>query len=48
MSLAKEKKVTEEIGEDVRSLATLLKESAELKALFASPMIKAEQKKICY
>ncbi|MBE9221573.1 F0F1 ATP synthase subunit delta [Cyanobacterium stanieri LEGE 03274] len=45
MSLAKEKNVADAIGEDVRSLVSLLKESAELKALFASPMIKAEQKK---
>jgi len=45
MSLAKEKKVTDEIGENVRSLASLLKESTELNLFFASPMVNAEDKK---
>jgi len=45
MSLAKEKSIADEVGEDVRSLASLLKESAELNLFFASPMVKAEEKK---
>jgi F-type H+-transporting ATPase subunit delta len=45
MSLAKEKNIADEVGEDVRSLASLLKESAELNLFFASPMVKAEEKK---
>lgn len=45
MSLAKDQKVADAVGEDVRSLANLLKESAELNSFFASPMVKAEEKK---
>jgi F-type H+-transporting ATPase subunit delta len=45
MSLAQQKNITDAIGEDVRSLLTLIQESPELKTFFASPLVAAEDKK---
>ena len=45
MSLAKEKNITDEIGDDIRSLRTLFDESAELRIFLASPLVGAEDKK---
>jgi F-type H+-transporting ATPase subunit delta len=45
MSLAKEKNITDAIGENIRSIQSLFEESAELKTFLASPLVKAEDKK---
>jgi F-type H+-transporting ATPase subunit delta len=45
MSVAQTHKITEEIGENVRSLLSLLQESAELNDLLANPLIKPDVKK---
>jgi F-type H+-transporting ATPase subunit delta len=45
MSLAQTHDLTEEIGENMRSLLDLLKESEELRSLLANPLIKADAKK---
>lgn len=45
MSLAQANNLTEEIGENMRSLLSLVKESEELQALLANPFIKADAKK---
>ncbi len=45
MSVAQTHNITEEIGENVRSLLSLLQESAELKDLLANPLVKLEVKK---
>jgi len=45
MSLAQQRNITDAIGEDVRSLLTLIQESPELNTFFASPLVSAEDKK---
>lgn len=45
MSLAQSKNITEEIGENTRSILSLLAESSELKAFLENPFVKAEEKK---
>ncbi len=45
MSLAQQKNITDAIGEDVRTLLTLIQESSELKTFLSSPLVKAEDKK---
>lgn len=45
MSLAQTHNITEEIGENMRSLLGLLQESADLKNLLANPLVKSEVKK---
>lgn len=45
MSLAQTHNLTEAIGNDMRALLDLLKESTELQALLANPFIKADAKK---
>jgi F-type H+-transporting ATPase subunit delta len=45
MSLAQEKNLTDAIGDNIRSLRELFKESPELKDFLASPLVKAEDKK---
>lgn len=45
MSLAQTNNLTEEIGENMRSLLTLIKESEQLQSLLANPFIKADVKK---
>lgn len=45
MSLAQEGNVIDSIGDDVRSLMNLFKDSPELSTFFASPTVKAEEKK---
>lgn len=45
MSLAQEKNNTEEIGDDIRSILSILSESDELKSFFENPLLKAEDKK---
>jgi len=45
MSLAQTHNLTEEIGENMRSLIDLLNESAELRAVLANPFIKLDAKK---
>jgi F-type H+-transporting ATPase subunit delta len=46
MSLAQQKNIADVIGEDVRSLLTLIQESPELRTFFASPLVSAEDKKV--
>ena len=45
MSLAQEKNLTDEIGNNIRSMQTMFAESPELSTFLASPLIKAEDKK---
>ena len=45
MSLAQSNNITEEIGENMRSVLNLLKDSQDLKDLLANPFIKADVKK---
>lgn len=45
MSLAQEKKITEEFGENIRSLLSVLNESKEFQAFLGSPLVKPEEKK---
>lgn len=45
MSLAQTHNLTEEIGENMRSLIDLLAESEELRSLLANPFIKADAKR---
>jgi len=45
MSVAQANNLTEQFGEDLRSLLSLLKESADLQNLIANPFIKPETKK---
>ncbi len=45
MSLAQKKNITEEFGENIRSLLSVLNESGELKAFLGNPLIKPEEKK---
>jgi F-type H+-transporting ATPase subunit delta len=45
MSLAQEKNITEEFGENIRSLLSVLNESKEFKAFLGSPLVKPEEKK---
>jgi F-type H+-transporting ATPase subunit delta len=45
MSLAQAKNLTGEIGDNIRSLLSLLTESRELKAFLENPLVKAEDKK---
>ena len=45
ISLAQEKHLTDEIGNNIRSLKDLFNQSAELKTFLSSPLVKAEDKK---
>ena len=45
ISLAQEKNLTDEIGNNIRSLKDLFNQSAELKTFLSSPLVKAEDKK---
>ena len=45
MSLAKEKNITDAIGDNIRSLKALFEESEDLRTLLASPLVNAEDKK---
>lgn len=45
MSVAQSHNITEEIGNDMRSLLSLVKESPELEQFLANPFVKAEGKK---
>lgn len=45
MSLAQEQNIADAIGDNVRSMRALFKESAELKTFLTSPLIKPEDKK---
>jgi F-type H+-transporting ATPase subunit delta len=45
MSLAQAKNITEEIGDNVRSLLSILTESNELKTFLENPLLKPEEKK---
>jgi F-type H+-transporting ATPase subunit delta len=45
MSLAQTHNLTEEIGDNVRALLNLVKDSSELQELLANPFIKADAKK---
>lgn len=45
MSLAQGKNITEEIGNNIRSLVSLLSNSRELKTFLENPLLKAEEKK---
>ena len=45
MSLAKEKNITDAIGDNIRSLKALFNESEDLTTLLASPLVGAEDKK---
>ncbi|MGE5656050.1 MAG: ATP synthase F1 subunit delta [Actinomycetota bacterium] len=45
MSLAQSHNLTEQIGEDLRSLLSLLEESTELRQFLASPLVKPTAKK---
>ncbi len=45
MSVARSHDLTEQVGEDVRSLLNLLRSSEQLRNFFANPFIKAEDKK---
>lgn len=45
MSLAQGQNITEEIGDNIRSLLSLMSESNELKAFLQNPLLKAEEKK---
>lgn len=45
MSVARSHDLTEQLGEDVRSLLNLLQSSEQLRNFFANPFIKAEDKK---
>jgi F-type H+-transporting ATPase subunit delta len=45
MSLAQSNSLTEQFGEDLRSLLSLLKSSEELRLFLASPLVKADDKK---
>lgn len=45
MSLAQSQNITEEIGDNIRSILSLLSESNELKTFLENPLIKAEEKK---
>ncbi|MEM7578766.1 MAG: ATP synthase F1 subunit delta [Cyanobacteria bacterium P01_A01_bin.80] len=45
MSLAKSNNLTEEFGQNVRSLLALVKESEELRNFFANPFVEMEDKK---
>lgn len=45
MSLAQSQDLTDQIGQDVDSILTLLRESEELRQFLASPLVKAEPKK---
>ncbi|NJS09138.1 MAG: F0F1 ATP synthase subunit delta [Microcoleus sp. CSU_2_2] len=45
MSLAQSNNLTEQFGEDLRSLLSLLKSSEELRLFLASPLVKADDKK---
>lgn len=45
MSLAQEKNNTDEIGDDIRAILSLLSDSAELNTFFQNPLLKAEEKK---
>lgn len=45
MSLAQAKNVADAIGDDIRSINALFKDSAEFKTFLTSPLVKAEDKK---
>jgi F-type H+-transporting ATPase subunit delta len=45
MSVARSKDMTEQVGEDVRSLISLLQSSEQLRDFLANPFVKAEDKK---
>lgn len=45
MSLAQSQDLTDQIGQDVDSILTFLRESEELRQFLASPLVKAEPKK---
>ena len=45
MSVARSKEMTEQVGEDVRSLRKLLQNSEQLRDFLANPFVKAEDKK---
>lgn len=45
MSVARSKDMTEQVGEDVRSLVSLLQSSEQLRDFLANPFVKAEDKK---
>ena len=45
MSVAQSSNLTDQFGDDLRSLASLLKESSELQEFVANPVIAIEQKK---
>jgi F-type H+-transporting ATPase subunit delta len=45
MSLAQAKNLAEEFGENIRSLISILDESAEFKAFLGNPLLKPEEKK---
>lgn len=45
MSLAQSNNLSEQFGEDIRSLLSLLKSSEELRLFLASPLVKADDKK---
>jgi F-type H+-transporting ATPase subunit delta len=45
MSLAQSNNLSEQFGEDLRSLLSLLKSSEELRLFLASPLVKADDKK---
>lgn len=45
MSVARSKDITEQVGEDVRSLISLLRSSEQLRDFLANPFVKAEDKK---
>jgi F-type H+-transporting ATPase subunit delta len=45
MSLAQSQNLTDRIGEDVRSLLSLLESSEDLRQFLSSPVVKEEQKK---
>ncbi len=45
MSVARSKEMTEQVGEDVRSLLKLLRNSEQLRDFLANPFVKAEDKK---
>jgi F-type H+-transporting ATPase subunit delta len=45
MSLAQQYDIADEIGDNIRSLDSLLSESSELKTFLENPLLKAEEKK---
>lgn len=45
MSVAQSHNLTEQIGEDIRSLINLMADSKELRNFFANPIVKADDKK---